>query len=82
MTTYTTPQLIEKLYSNLRTLAPIGAEHSYISGYLYNALQDIAEHGMDELVAHVDWTNQRVEAFEYNKRADARRAAFENGEYA
>lgn len=62
MTGYTTPELVEKLYSNLRILAPAGAESAYISGYLYNALQDIATRGVDELVEHVDWTNQRVEA--------------------
>lgn len=58
----TTPVLIEKLYANLRYLAPEGAENAYVAGYLYNALQDIAKHGVEELVAHVDWTNQRVEA--------------------
>lgn len=59
---YTTGELVAKLYDNLRALAPEGAQSAYIAGYLNNALQDIAERGMDELIAHVDWTNQRVEA--------------------
>lgn len=60
--TFTTNELIAKLYENLRSMAPQGAESAYIAGYLYNTLKDIAEGGVDELVAHVDWTNQRVEA--------------------
>lgn len=59
---YTTSELIAKLYDNLRIMAPQGAESAYIAGYLNNALKEIAEGGIDELVAHVDWTNQRVEA--------------------
>jgi hypothetical protein len=59
---YTTAQLIDQLYANLRILAPKGQEHGYISGYLYNVLKDVAEGGVDELTANVDWTNQRVEA--------------------
>jgi hypothetical protein len=62
MTGYTTSELVEKLYSNLRILAPQGAESAYIAGYLYGALQDIATRGMDELIEHVDWTNQRVDS--------------------
>lgn len=62
---YNTNQLVEQLFSNLRKLhnpAAMGSAESYINGYLYNAIQDIATRGIDELVAHVDWTNQRVEA--------------------
>lgn len=60
--TFTTSELIEQLYKNLRFLAPDGQENSYIAGYLYNVLKDVAERGVDELTANVDWTNQRVEA--------------------
>lgn len=59
---YTTSELVAQLYDNLRALAPKGAESSYIAGYLNTALREIADRGVDELVAHVDWTNQRVEA--------------------
>lgn len=59
---FTTGELIAQLYDNLRFMAPSGTENSYISGYLFNAIQDIAEHGIEELINHVDWTNQRVEA--------------------
>jgi hypothetical protein len=61
-TTFTTEQLVNRLYNNLRTLAPAGQENSYIAGYLINALKSIAEAGIEELIDHVDWTNQRVEA--------------------
>jgi hypothetical protein len=59
---YTTSELIAQLYDNLRCMAPQGAESQYIAGYLNTALKEIVEGGIDELVAHVDWTNQRVEA--------------------
>jgi hypothetical protein len=59
---FTTAQLIEQLYTNLRFVAPKGQEHAYIAGYIYNVLKDVAEGGVDELTANVDWTNQRVEA--------------------
>ena len=59
---FTTGELIAQLYDNLRIMAPQGAESAFIAGYLQNALREIAEGGVDELVAHVDWTNQRVEA--------------------
>ena len=61
-TTFTTEQLVNRLYSNLRALAPAGQENNYVAGYLMNALKGIAEAGIDELVDHVDWTNQRVES--------------------
>ena len=82
MKTFTTPQLVEQLYTNLRALAPENAESAYIAGYLSGCLADIAEKGIDELVAIVDYTNQQVEVLEYNRRAYDRRQKFENGEYA
>ena len=78
---FTTRQLVDQLFTNLRTLAPEGAESAYIAGYLSGCLADIAEKGVDELTAIVDYTNQQAEAFEYNKRAAARREAFERGDY-
>lgn len=62
--TYDTQQLVDKLFENLRAMAPAGTEYSYTVGYLKNALKDITTYGVDELVSHVDWTNQRVEALE------------------
>ena len=59
---YTTSELIAQLYDNLRIMAPQGSENQYIAGYLNIALNEIVEGGIDELIAHVDWTNQRVEA--------------------
>jgi hypothetical protein len=82
MKTFTTKQLVDQLFTNLRALAPEGAESAYIAGYLSGCLADIADKGVDELTHIVDFTNQTLEAREYNKRADARREAFENGEYA
>ena len=82
MKTFTTKQLVDQLFSNLRTLAGTADKNSYIVGYLSACLADIAEKGVDELTAIVDFTNQQIEVREYNKRAEARRDAFENGEYA
>jgi hypothetical protein len=62
MKTYTTGELIAQLYSNLRTMAPEGAENAYIAGYLETVLKEIVEDGIDALVSYVDWTNQVVEA--------------------
>lgn len=65
--TYNTGELVEQLFANLRKMhnpAAMGSAESYINGYLYNAIRDIATRGIEELVAHVDWTNQRVEASE------------------
>jgi len=59
---FTTSELIDQLYKNLRFLAPQMMENAYIAGYLYNVLKDVVEGGVDELTANVDWTNQRVEA--------------------
>lgn len=59
---YTTSELIDQLYTNLRFMAPKGAESAYIAGYLHNTLKEVAENGVDALVYTVDWTNQQVEA--------------------
>jgi uncharacterized protein YuzB (UPF0349 family) len=82
MKTFTTKELVEQLYTNLRALAPENAESAYIAGYISGCLADIATKGIDELVAIVDFTNQQVEVLEYNRRAYDRRQKFENGEYA
>jgi hypothetical protein len=82
MKTFTTPQLVEQLFANLRDLAGNTDKNAYLAGYLSACLGDIAEKGVDELTAIVDFTNQQIEVREYNKRAEARREAFENGEYA
>lgn len=66
---FTTKQLVEQLFTNLRALAPEGAENAYLAGYLSGCLADIADKGVDELTAIVDYTNQQVEVYEYNKRA-------------
>jgi hypothetical protein len=79
---FTTKQLVDQLFSNLRDLAGNSDKNAYLAGYLSACLADIAEKGVDELTAIVDYTNQQIEVREYNKRADARREAFENGEYA
>ena len=59
---YTTSELIDQLYANLRVMAPKGAESQFIAGYLHHTLKDVAENGVDALVSIVDWTNQWVEA--------------------
>ena len=59
---YTTSELIDQLYTNLRFMAPQGAESQYIAGYLQHTLKEVAENGVDALVYTVDWTNQQVEA--------------------
>lgn len=82
MKTFTTPQLVEQLFANLRDLAGTADKNAYLAGYLSACLADIAEKGVDELTAIVDYTNQRIEADEYNKRADARRQAWADKEFA
>ena len=82
MKTFTTPQLVDQLMSNLRILAGTADKNAYLAGYISACLADIAEKGVDELVAIVDYTNQRIEADEYNKRADARRQAWVDKEFA
>ncbi len=59
---YTTKELVDQLFANLREMAPNNCEYQFIAGYLSSALVDVAEKGVDELVGHVDWTNQQVEA--------------------
>jgi hypothetical protein len=44
-------------------------------------LAAVAKDGIDELVGAVDYTNQRIEVREYNKRADARRQALVDEEF-
>jgi hypothetical protein len=82
MKTFTTPQLVDQLMSNLRALAGTADKNAYIAGYISACLADIAEKGVDELTAIVDYTNMRIEADEYNKRADARRQAWVDKEFA
>ena len=82
MKTFTTPQLVDQLMSNLRILAGSADKNSYITGYISACLADIAEKGVDELTAIVDYTNQRIETDEYNKRADARRQEWVDKEFA
>jgi len=82
MKTFTTPQLVDQLFTNLRALAPENAESAYLAGYLSACLADIAEKGVDELTAIVDFTNQQIEVREYNKRADARRQEWVDKEFA
>jgi len=79
---YSTKDLVEQLFSNLRTLAGTADKNSYIVGYLSACLADIANKGVDELTYIVDYTNQRIECDEYNKRADARRDEWANSALA
>ncbi len=79
---FTTAELVERLYENLNTLAPKGAEKAFVTGFISGCLADIAEKGIDELVFIVDYTNQQVEVREYNKRADARREEWANSALA
>ena len=78
---FTTTELVERLYENLNTLAPKGAEKAFVAGFI-SGCADIAEKGIDELVFIVDYTNQQVEVREYNKRADARREEWANSALA
>ena len=73
MKSFTTKELVDQLFANLRALAPENAESAYIAGYLSSCLADIATKGVDELTSIVDFTNQQVEVLEYNRRAYARR---------
>ncbi len=57
----TTNELIAKLYDNLTQLTPEGESRgSYIAGYLKYALENIAEHGVDSLQSHVEYTSKRL----------------------
>jgi hypothetical protein len=82
MKTFTTPQLVDQLFANLRDLAGNADKNAYLAGYLSACLGDIAEKGVDELTAIVDFTNQQIEVREYNKRADARRQEWVDKEFA
>ena len=79
---FTTKQLVDQLMSNLRILAGSADKNSYMIGYISACLADIAEKGVDELTAIVDYTNMRIDTDEYNKRADARRQAWVDKEFA
>ena len=79
---FTTKQLVDQLFSNLRDLAGNSDKNAYLAGYLSACLADIAEKGVDELTAIVDYTNMRIDTDEYNKRADARRQAWVDKEFA
>ena len=82
MKTFTTKDLVGQLFLNLRDLAGNTDKNAYIAGYLSACLGDIAEKGVDELTAIVDFTNQQIEVREYNKRADARRQEWVDKEFA
>lgn len=57
----TTNELIARLYDNLSLLAPKGTSKSaYIAGYLKYAIENIAEHGVESLQSHVDYTSRRL----------------------
>jgi hypothetical protein len=58
----TTNELIAKLYDNLTQLTPKGESRgAYISGYLKYALENIAEHGVESLESHCDYTSKRLQ---------------------
>jgi hypothetical protein len=77
---YTTIELTNKLQDNLLVLS--NNNYAYVAGYLVSVLAAVAERGMDELISTVDYTNQRVEAMQYNERADARRQEWVDKEFA
>jgi hypothetical protein len=79
---YSTKDLVDQLFSNLRDLAGTSDKNAYLAGYLSGCLADIAEKGVDELTFIVDYTNQQIEAREYNKRADARRHSWVDQVYS
>jgi hypothetical protein len=59
---YTTIELTNKLQDNLLVLS--NNNYAYVAGYLVSVLASVADHGMDELISTVDYTNQRVEAMQ------------------
>lgn len=69
----TTAELVKRLYENLNTLAPVGAEKAFVAGFISGCLADIAEKGVNELTFIVDYTTMQIETRDYNIRADARR---------
>lgn len=67
----TTIQLITRLYDNLAQLAPKGESRgAYISGYLKYALENIAEHGVESLQSHVDYTSMHLAARDHKQMHD------------
>lgn len=65
MRKYTAEQLVDRLYENMvdrlgssGTVELSIADYSYISGYLCSCLATVADKGIDELVAIVDYSNQ------------------------
>ena len=67
----TTNELIAKLYDNLTQLAPRGeSREAYIAGYLKYALENIAEHGVESLQSHVDYTGRRLSDRNVDKMHD------------
>ncbi len=77
---YTSSELARQLVNNLLDLS--GNHYSYVAGYLETVLAAVAKDGIDELVFAVDYTNQKIEVREYNKRADARRQTWVDQEFA
>ena len=64
----TTNQLIAQLYDNLSLLCPKGESRgAYIAGYLKYALENIAEHGIESLQSHVDYTAKRLAARDHEQ---------------
>lgn len=64
----TTNELIARLYDNLSQLAPsFESRSAYIAGYLKYALENIAEHGIESLQSHVDYTSLRLRERNYNE---------------
>ena len=58
----TTNELIAKLYDNLTQLTPSSESRgAYIADYLKYALENIAEHGVESLESHVDYTSKRLQ---------------------
>ena len=76
---YTASELARQLAENLLNLSE--NNYGYVAGYLETVLAAVAKDGIDELVGAVDYTNQRIEVREYNKRADARRQAWVDEEF-
>jgi len=76
---YTASELARQLAENLLDLSE--NNYSYVAGYLETVLAAVAKDGIDELVSAVDYTNQKIEVREYNKRADARRQAWVDEEF-
>lgn len=64
----TTNELIARLYDNLTLLTPKGESRgAYIAGYLKYALENIAEHGIESLQSHVDYTAKRLQKQQHDE---------------